>query len=871
MKRFLPLFLTVLTFSAPAWPQEIFDALRKRDVQAVKALIEKSPSVLDSRDGDGMTPLHYAVMGDDAAFIHYLLDKGAKLELQDARATTPLLLAAMNDRTEAAKVLIKRGADLEKRDDYARTALILCARERGQAATARVLLDAGARIDAADKFGGTALGLAAWRGKREFVDLLLERGAAVPESGEPWRRLLSLSASQGLSGLFRRLTDKGQDLKAMGVSGETLLHAAAQGGASEIVGALLERGFDPGRKDVYGWTPLHYAALDGRIEAARKLVEHGAPLDSPTIAGQTPYSVARERGMKAVAELLAEKGAGKGDAGFPVLVGDHLGQKPPSGGAERFALGIVSSIWGLHSTAVFSPDGKEVYWAPMMTFPGEIYSRGGLLMMKRVNGRWTAPAWASFSGPDFDDDVPFFSTDGKRIFFISRRPLADKSDGEKERIWFADRTPAGWSEPRPIDAAVNDQDMHWQFSLDRQGNLYLASQIPGGLGSSDIYCARSAGGKYGKPVNLGKPINSADGENTPFIAPDGSYLLFSRQYDLWVSFRGTDNTWSEPVKLGPEVNGPSIELCPVVTADSKYLFFLSQRDGESHAYWVSADVIEKARPKTGQESGPSQGNETGAAKPESFRRVEIRDTEMRFLESKYVNQTYEIDVSFPKDYGKETARYPVLYVLDAEYNFGCVAYIARRLIKNGDIPKVLVVGIAYNTTEGDFYAQRERDCTPPSEVHGDRSGGVENFIRFFENELVPYVDGHFRTIAGDRTIVGHSIGGFFCTYALFKHPGLFDKYLIVSPSLWYSNEIVFEYEKEFAGTQKAMNAAVFLSTGKDESEQMVRTTDRMVRTIAGRNYSGLRFESLLPEGEHHRSIFPYAYTKGLRWLFKSPR
>jgi hypothetical protein len=64
-----------------------------------------------------------------------------------------------------------------------------------------------------------------------------------------------------------------------------------------------------------------------------------------------------------------------------------------------------------------------------------------------------------------------------------------------------------------------------------------------------------------------------------------------------VSFRGTDGAWAEPVKLGPEVNSPSIELCPMVTADGKFLFFLSQRDGESHAYWAKAEVIDKLRPK----------------------------------------------------------------------------------------------------------------------------------------------------------------------------------------------------------------------------------------------------------------------------------
>ena len=595
MKKPTMILSLVLNLAVLAQSQDIFDALRKGDVQAVKALIEKSPQVLDARDGDGMTPLHHAAMGGNADLINCLVDKGAKLELKNAEAKTPLLLAAMRDRRDAVDVLLKRGAALETRDDYLRTALILCARERGQAATGRVLIEAGANVNTVDKFGDSALDLAAWRGKFEFIDLLLEKGARVPETGPKWREMLSQAASKGLTTLFRRLTGGAKDLAAADPSGASLLHAAAAGGAAEIVGGLLDKGFDPARPDRFGWTPLHYAARDGRTDAARMLVERGAPLDSRTIMGQTAYNVAQERATEAVAGLLAAKGADKSGIRFPVLEGDYLGQKPPAVEAELFAPGIVSSIWGLHSTAVFSPDGNEVYWAPMMTFPGEIYSRGGLLMMKRVNGRWTAPVWAPFSGPDVNDDVPFFSADGKRIYFISSRPIPGGAAGG-EGIWFADRTAAGWSEPRPLDAAVNAHNMHWEFSVDRQGNLFFGGQAADSRGMSDIYLARFADGKYEKPDNLGEPINSAAGETTPFIAPDGSYLLFSRQYDLWVSFRAPGNAWSEPVKLGPEVNSPSIELCPVVTSDGKYLFFLSQRGGESHAYWVHSDVIEKARP-----------------------------------------------------------------------------------------------------------------------------------------------------------------------------------------------------------------------------------------------------------------------------------
>jgi ankyrin repeat protein len=593
--RLLLILLFIAAASASGPVQEIFDLLRKGDVAAVRALVDKTPALVAARDADGWTPLHYAALGHDLGLIDFLIDKGAKLDLRESGGATPLHLAARRDNREAVQALVKRGAPLEAKDDYQRTPLVLCARERGQAATARVLTEAGADVNAVDKFGDTAVSLAAWRGKAELIDLLLEKGAKLPSPGEKWRGMVSLSASQGLTTLFKRLTDGGPDLKAVGGPGNSLLQAAAAGGSAEIVRTLLDKGFEAARADRFGWTPLHYAARDGRTEAARILIEKGAPTDVRTIMGQTPYNVARERKMDGVAVLLAEKGADTSGIRFPELKGDYLGQAPPTDQPRLFALGIVSSVWGLHSTAVFSPDGNEVWWAPMIEYPGEIYSRGGLLMMKRVGGRWALPVLAPFSGQDTGDDVPFFSGDGKRVYFISGRLLP----GEKEvgeRIWFADRAGSGWSEPQLIDAAVNAHDKHWSFSLDRGGNLYFAGEGTDSRGMSDVFVARFSGGRYEKPENLGDPVNTPGGETTPFVAPDGSYLLFSRQYDLWVSFRRPGGTWTEPVNLGPDVNSESIELCPVVTADGKYLFFLSQRDGESHAYWVSAAVIEKLRP-----------------------------------------------------------------------------------------------------------------------------------------------------------------------------------------------------------------------------------------------------------------------------------
>jgi len=601
MRRTPALLLVLLASSVLATipsrlrAQEIFDLLRNDEVARVKALIEETPALLEARDGSGNTLLHYAAIGGDGDFVAYLIDHGAQVNSVGAMSQTPLHVAASFGHDKAVAALLARGATLEAKDDYGRTPLLLCARERGQPATTRILVDAGADVNALDRFGSSSLELAAWRGKREVVGLLLARGAAFPKSGPRWQGLLSLSTSQGLDDLFQRLTDATEDLHTVEASGPWLLNSAAAGGSPEIVALLVKKGFDPAAPGRFGWTPLHYAALNGRTEVARLLIEKGAPLDARNAMGQTAYNVAREREMDAVAELLAEKGANRADLQFPVLQGDYLGQTPPGDEPELFAPGIVSSIWGLHSTAVFSPSGDEVYWSPMIEYPGETYSRGGVLTMRRVDGRWSAPTWAAFSGPNGEDDVPFFAADGQRVYFLSRRPLPGETEMGREAIWYADRSASGWTEPRLLDPILETIDKHWQFSLDRKGDLVFAGRAADALGRQDLYMARVVDGKYQRPANLGAPLNSEEGEDTPFLAPDGSYLLFSRNYDLWVSFRDTAGKWSEPVSLGPTVNSPSVELCPIVTADGKYLFFLSQRDGESHAYWVRASVLDKLR------------------------------------------------------------------------------------------------------------------------------------------------------------------------------------------------------------------------------------------------------------------------------------
>ena len=298
-----------------------------------------------------------------------------------------------------------------------------------------------------------------------------------------------------------------------------------------------------------------------------------------------------------VKEFLIKKGSDQKPMQFPLLEGEYLGQTPPDDTPVIFAPGIISSIWGLHSSLAFSPDGTEVYWSPMIEVPGQPYSRGNIFLMKKVGNRWTPPQIAPFSGVEgVTDGEPFFSHDGKRIYFNSSRPNPAQDNRSKENIWYADRTQSGWSDPTPVSQEINQMNMHWQFSVDKKGNIYFASDNPGGSGMQDIYCSYLRGGEYGKPESLGEKINTAENEMTPFISPDGDYLIYCSGTVLRISFRNTDGTWGVSKSMDSPVN-TGFELCPLVTPDNKYLIFLSSREGESHPFWVSAKVIEELRPK----------------------------------------------------------------------------------------------------------------------------------------------------------------------------------------------------------------------------------------------------------------------------------
>jgi len=592
----------------PAAPETIFDASRDGDVSAVRELLQADFQLARTADGSGRTPLHYAASRGHVAVAGLLLDSGADIDATEEDGETPLHFAAWRSETGAGALLIERGADLEIRNHWGRTPLLIVARETGSEEFARLLIESDAKVNVRDRYGASPLDLAAWRGFGGLVNLLLDHGAELPPPDSPDGQMTAMfAAEKGLVRLFDLSVNAGVELDLRNENDGSLLHSASQGGSADIVDRLLEEGFDPNEQDRYGRTPLHYAAEMGRPDVARILLDHGAEIDARSLGGETAYNTAVWVGREDMVQFLTDAGADTGPREFPELTGPYLGQTPPAAGGDPvlFAPDIVSTHRFQHGTIAFSPAGDEAFWSSQVAIQETGYSEGLILTTRIEDGRWTEPSPAPFSHVGWGDDVPIFSVDGERLYFLSGRPATGEEEGRGERIWYVDRTGDGWSEPRIIEGGPNTLELHWEFSVASDGSLYVPSR-------GDLYVSRSVDGRWAEPQSLGTPVNSEADEGMPFVAPDGSYLLFARFghpenldfADLWISFReeegdgdedGRAGGWTEPLHLGDSINAVA-GICPIISPDGRYLFFNSGNDDN---YWVDAEFIERLRQEAG--------------------------------------------------------------------------------------------------------------------------------------------------------------------------------------------------------------------------------------------------------------------------------
>jgi len=190
--------------------------------------------------------------------------------------------------------------------------------------------------------------------------------------------------------------------------------------------------------------------------------------------------------------------------------------------------------------------------------------------------------------------------------------------------------------------------------------------------------------------------------------------------------------------------------------------------------------------------------------------------EMHELYSKVLGEKRMLNIYLPAGYNpNDSVIYPVIYLLDgsADEDFihivGLVQYNSFEWINR--VPKSIVVGIATVDRRGDFTFKTTIEA---DQKRYPTAGHSDLFIEFLASELQPYIDQHFKT-SQSKTLIGQSLGGLLATEILFKHPGLFNKYIIVSPSLWWDNGSLLEKSKETGNAAFQQRMDIYIGVGKE--------------------------------------------------------
>jgi len=237
----------------------------------------------------------------------------------------------------------------------------------------------------------------------------------------------------------------------------------------------------------------------------------------------------------------------------------------------------------------------------------------------------------------------------------------------------------------------------------------------------------------------------------------------------------------------------------------------------------------------------------------------------RQLHSEVLGEDRPVIVHLPQGYEAGQQRYPVMYLLDGDGHFHHTTGITDFLTQQGYMPAMIVVAIP-NT-------DRTRDLTPEPDAEwaeqAPTAGGADDFLRFLSDELIPWVDGRYRT-ASFRVLVGHSFGGLFAAYALLERPEVFDAYLSISPSLWWNDRALVE-QAEATIEQQPWDGRFFYMTMADEDGDMLPAAAAFAAVLKASAPESFEWQFHWMNHETHGSIPHRTTYDALEWLFMEYR
>lgn len=234
------------------------------------------------------------------------------------------------------------------------------------------------------------------------------------------------------------------------------------------------------------------------------------------------------------------------------------------------------------------------------------------------------------------------------------------------------------------------------------------------------------------------------------------------------------------------------------------------------------------------------------------------------IHSVYTGDDYVITIKKPAQYSPQK-KYHFVYMTDGSIGIGDYV-LGKSNDWKANIPSnCIIIAIGHL---GNWHDKRPRDFIPAdiSKNAETNFGKADKFYLFMQKELIPFVEKKL-TNKKDRVFIGHSFGGLFCLYTLFKDDKLFDRHFAISPSIWANYYELDKIEKEYYKKHKELNARLTIYAGTLEFLNKVLYSSRsFYSTMQERKYKKLAITKDEIGGANHFSIRKPAVDRILELL-----
>jgi predicted alpha/beta superfamily hydrolase len=241
----------------------------------------------------------------------------------------------------------------------------------------------------------------------------------------------------------------------------------------------------------------------------------------------------------------------------------------------------------------------------------------------------------------------------------------------------------------------------------------------------------------------------------------------------------------------------------------------------------------------------------------------------------------------PRGYKAADKKYPVVYLMDSQWDFSLVTGLYSQYHYDGFIPELIIVGVTWGGEHANYDSLRIRDYSPTKlaqvtirpEIDGmvflssslpmPQTGGADQFLAFMKQELFPFIESNYKADGKNRTLMGSSGGGVFTLYTLFTQPDMFTGYAAASPYIPWDNDVLYKYEQEFAKKRLPNPVRVYMTVGDVELTRPA--FEKFTDTMVARKYPSVRLQSKILENTGHGGTKNETYARGLQYVFERPK